>query len=174
MACSNRSASVANPCMPCWCARMDGWNAYPKSIMRAFRDKVKKTAGRGRACLEVWPDLCIATVIKRTQKKRVVEVTRKMTWGAWELASRLLLSSRGGTTLNTAFIERLNGTMRERLATLTRKCRHAARRLDALSHGMYLIGCTYNFCWPHHELSKATHLGFACTPAMASGLTNHI
>ncbi len=28
----------------------DGWAAYPKSIMRAFRDKVKKTAGRGRAC----------------------------------------------------------------------------------------------------------------------------
>jgi transposase-like protein len=48
----------------------DGWNAYPKSILRAFREKVKKTAGRGRACLEVWPELCIATVIKRTQKKR--------------------------------------------------------------------------------------------------------
>ncbi len=28
----------------------DGWNAYPKSIRRAFREKVKKTAGRGRAC----------------------------------------------------------------------------------------------------------------------------
>lgn len=52
----------------------DGWAAYPKSILRAFRDKVKKTAGKGRACLEIWPDLCIATVIKRTEKKRVVEV----------------------------------------------------------------------------------------------------
>src|SRR5216683_1568737 len=31
----------------------DGWNAYPQSIKRAFREKVKKTAGRGRACLEV-------------------------------------------------------------------------------------------------------------------------
>ncbi|HKF36415.1 MAG TPA: hypothetical protein VKB35_05895 [Ktedonobacteraceae bacterium] len=59
----------------------DGWAAYPKSIMRAFRDKVKKTVGRGRACLEVWPELCIATVIKRTEKKRVVEVTRKVTLG---------------------------------------------------------------------------------------------
>lgn len=26
----------------------------------------------------------------------------------------------------------------------------------------------------HHELSKATHMGFACTPAMASGLTDHL
>jgi hypothetical protein len=68
----------------------------------------------------------------------------------------------------------LTQPMRERLAALTRKCRHAARRLEALSSGMYLIGCTYNFCWPPHELSKATHMGFACTPAMASGLTAHI
>jgi len=57
----------------------DGWAAYPGSIKRAFREKVKRTAGRGRACLQVWSELCIATVIKRTQKKRVVEVTRKMT-----------------------------------------------------------------------------------------------
>jgi transposase-like protein len=27
----------------------DGWNAYPKSILRAFREKVKKQAGPGRA-----------------------------------------------------------------------------------------------------------------------------
>jgi transposase-like protein/IS1 family transposase len=152
----------------------DGWAAYPNSIKRAFREKVKETLGRGRACLRVWPHLCIATVIKRTEKKHVVEVTRKLTLGTLERALTLLQASQGGTVLNTAFIERLNGTMRERLATLTRKCRHAARHLDGLQRGMYLIGCTYNFCWPHHELSKASHLGFACTPAMASGLTDHI
>ena len=33
----------------------DGWAAYPGSIRRAFREKVKRTAGRGRACLQVWP-----------------------------------------------------------------------------------------------------------------------
>lgn len=152
----------------------DGWAAYPKSIQRAFREKVKKTTGRGRACLQIWSDLCIATVIKRTEKRRVVEVTRTMTLGTQEQAERLLLISGGGTVLNTAFIERLNGTMRERLAALTRKCRHAACRLNGLERGMYLIGCTYNFCWAHHELSKPAHIGSACTPAMASGLTNHI
>jgi transposase-like protein/IS1 family transposase len=152
----------------------DGWACYPKSIMRAFRDKVKKTAGRGRACLEVWPDLCIATVIKRTEKKRVVEVTRKLTVGMLEKAENLLNMTVGCTQFNTSLIERFNGTMRERLASLTRKCRHAAHRLDVLETGMYLIGCTYNFCFPHHELSKTTHFGYACTPAMAAGLTDHI
>lgn len=158
----------------------DGWNAYPGSSRRAFRQKVKETAGRGRACLRVWPPLCIAVVIKRTEKKRVVEITRKMVQGTLEQAQVLLSASHGGTVLNTAFTLRLNGTMRQRLASLTRKCRHAARRLTALESGMWLLGCTYNLCWPHHELSRRAtkaqegHGEVLLTPAMASGLTDHI
>src|SRR6266571_6945474 len=114
----------------------------------------EQIAGRGRAYLRVWPQLCIAVVIKRTEKKRVVEITRKMVQGTLAQAQALLSASDGGTVLNTAFIERLNGTIRQRLASLTRKCRHAARRLAALESGMWLLGCTYNFCWPHHELSR--------------------
>src|SRR5947209_92620 len=152
----------------------DGWSAYPGSIRRAFREKVKCTQGVGRACLQVWPELHIGTVIKHTQHKRVVEVTRRMASGLLTQAEKLLRLSQGGSILNTAFIERLNGTFRERLASLTRKSRHAARRLQALETGMYLIGCTYNFCFAHHELSKATHWAMACTPAMASGLSDPV
>jgi hypothetical protein len=80
--------------------------------------------------------------------------------------------------LNTSYIERFNGTVRERLATLTRKCRHAAHRLQALETGMYLMGSIYNFCCFHQALSKRT-AGEAQkllrkTPAMASGLTDHL
>ena len=152
----------------------DGWSAYPNSIRRAFREKVKLTRGVGRARLQVWPEWHICTVIKRTQKKRVVEITRKIAHGLLEQAEKLLERSRGGTVLNTAFIERLNGTFRERLASLTRKSRHAARRLTALEMGMYLIGCTYNLCFAHHELSKPSQRGAVCTPAMAAGLTDHV
>ena len=113
-------------------------------------------------------------MIKRTQNKRVVEITRRMTHGLLAQAEKLLMQSQGGSVLNTAFIERLNGTFRERLASLTRKSRHAARRLRALETGMYLIGCSYNFCFAHHELSKASHVGSPCTPAMAAGLTDHV
>ena len=152
----------------------DGWSAYPNSIRRAFREKVKQHRGVGRACLQIWPHLHIGTVIKRTQKKRVVEITRKMAHGVIVQAEKLLLLSHGGSVLNTAFIERLNGTFRERLASLTRKSRHAARRMFALETGMYLIGCSYNFCFPHHELSKTKHFGSPWTPAMAAGLTDHV
>jgi transposase-like protein/IS1 family transposase len=159
----------------------DGWAAYPGSIRRAFREKVKTTAGRGRACLQVWPQLQMGVVIKHTVKYHLTHITRQVVQGTWEQATTLLAASRGGQVLNTAFIERFNGTMRERLAALTRKCRHAAHRLNALHTGMYLLGCTYNFCWPHQELSRSApdaetgkRTWVACTPAMASGLTDHV
>lgn len=156
----------------------DGWAAYPASIKRAFRDKVKQTAGPGRPRLQIWSGLHIGTVIKHTVNKRLTEVVRQMSHGSLEQVMQLLQRSGGGQMLNTSYIERFNGTVRERLATLTRKCRHAAHRLQALETGMYLIGSIYNFCCFHQALSKRT-AGEAQkllrkTPAMASGLTDHL
>jgi len=126
-------AAAMRPLLVC----TDGWAAYPGSIRRAFREKVKARAGRGRAHLCGWPQLHIGTVIKHTVKYRLTAITRRMAHGSLQEAAILLRRSRGGSMLNTAFIERFNGTMRERLATLTRKCRHAARRVEALHTGMY-------------------------------------
>jgi len=154
----------------------DGWSPYPNSVRRAFREKVKRAGKRGRCSFEVWAGLHIGTVIKHTVNKHLKEVIRQMSHGNQEQAMKLLSNSNGGTMLNTSFIERFNGTLRERLASLTRKCRHASSKLFAFHTGMYLIGCTYNFCWYHHELSKSIEkggLGMPCTPAMASGLTDH-
>ncbi len=158
----------------------DGWAAYPGSIRRAFRKTVKNPTGRGRSRLQAWPEIVIGTVIKKTVKKRVVEVIRRLTQGGAWAAVALLAASGGRTQLNTAFIERLNAPFCERLASLTRRCRHAARKFSRLEAGMWLVGCTYNFCFPHHELSRreAKAKGYRgevpITPAMASGLTDHV
>ena len=46
--------------------------------------------------------------------------------------------------------------------------------------GMYLIGCTYNLCWPHDQLRERISdqpgqpRWRERTPAMAAGLTDHI
>lgn len=64
----------------------DGCAAYAGSIRRVFREKVKATAGRG--CLRVWPELPIGKVIKRTEKKREVEMTRKQAHGLFEQAEQ--------------------------------------------------------------------------------------
>lgn len=129
--------------------------------------------------MQEWPEIVIGTVIKKTAKKQVVEVIRRMAQGTIERAEELLAYSAGGIKLNTAFSERFNGTMRERLTSLTRRSRHATRRLASLEAGMWLVGCTYNWCWPHHELSRRlAHASgrrgeILITPAMAAGLTDH-
>jgi transposase-like protein len=178
---ADRLLHQVRTCSQAACALLvctDGWAAYPNSIRRAFRDKVKRTAGRGRASLQVWSGLHIGTVIKHTVHKRLTEVVRQMSHGSLAQAMYLLQRSKGGQVLNTSYIERFNGTVRERLATLTRKCRHAAHRLQGLETGMYLIGSTYNFCCFHQALStraagEAQKL-LRQTPAMASGLTDHL
>jgi len=112
--------------------------------------------------------------IKRTEKARVVAITHQIAYGVLEQAERLLSLSSAGKVLNTAFLERFNGTFRERLANLTRKSRHTAARLQTLHTGMHLPGCTSNFRLAHQERSKEKHLGSPCTPAMAAGLTDHL
>jgi transposase-like protein len=155
----------------------DGFAAYPKSIIKAFREKVKEKPGPGAPKKVIWPNLHIGTVIKCAEKMHLKEVKRRMAHGTEEKAQELLKLSNGGNVINTSFIERLNGTFRERLASLTRKSRHASEKEQSYHTGMYLVGTVYNFCIPHHELSKSIAkggLGSPCTPAMASGVTSRV
>jgi hypothetical protein len=138
---------------------VDGLKSYPKSILKAFREKVKDKSGPGAPRKEVWPDVHIGVVVKRMKKRRVKEVIHRIAHGTEEMVNALLKSSKGGKVINTAFIERFNGTFREHLASLTRKCRHAASKVETLHAGMYLIGCTYNFCMTHGALSKQEEYG---------------
>ena len=71
--------------------------------------------------------------------------------------------------INTAYIERLNATFRERLAPLARRCRALPRHTLTLHEGMFLVGTVYNFCTPHTSLSQTRKT----TPAMAAGITDH-
>jgi len=145
---------------------VDGWAAYPNAILRTFVEQMSESMQTGKKQLQVWSHLVIGQVIKTQKKHRLVSVKHTLLRGNEQGLKQALEQSRGGTQINTAYIERLNGTMRERLASLTRKCRHASQRLEAFQWGMYLIGCTYNLCWSHHQLGQ--------TPAQAAGLTDHV
>ncbi len=48
----------------------------------------------------------VAAIIKHSKKKRVVEITRKVTRGTREKAKELLELTKGGVEFNSAFIER--------------------------------------------------------------------
>ena len=147
----------------------DGFIAYVRAIREMFRDPVR-TGAYGRPRLRPWRHVCIAQVIKRYEQRRVSAIERRLVQGTPARVETLRRRSHGDGVINTAYIERLNATFRERLASLTRRGRALARHTLTLQHGMYLIGTVYNYCTPHASLA---HAGGGTTPAMAAGITDH-
>ena len=110
----------------------------------------------------------IAQVVKQYAGRAVTGAIHRLVHGSVRMFLTLLWSTPGCQVLNTAYIERLNGTFRSRLAVLGRRTRCSARRAATVTRGMYLVGTVYNFCTPHGSLAKEQ------TPAMAAGISDHV
>jgi hypothetical protein len=143
---------------------VDGFAAYVTQVRLMARSSVPRDGKRGRCRLTEWPGLVIGQVVKQRVDGRVVGVTRRLACGTPAWAARLL----GGGTIQTAYIERLNGTFRARLAGLARRTRGLGRTVARLEAGMWLVGTAYNVCTPHRSLARGH------TPAMAAGITDHV
>lgn len=153
----------------------NGLSTYPGAVQKVFRDPVV-TGKSGRPVLRPCDGICIVQMIKQYAQGRVVGVLRRIKQGTVEQVQALIEKSQGRGVINTAFIERLNGTFRARLTALVRKGRALARQVQTLHHGMYLIGAIYNFCTPHKSLCLAVgpQQWLARTPAMAAGISDHV
>jgi transposase-like protein len=156
---------------------VDGFSAYLKAFQQAFRSAYKGDKG-GRPRLYVWEQVAIVQVIKR-KVQDTLTIERRIAQGCIQLVERLLATSQKRGVINTAFIERLNATFRQRLACLVRRGRALARQVDTLETGMYLVGCVYNFCTVHKSLRLGLWISeyrihwIQRTPAIAAGLTDH-
>ncbi|HKA56963.1 MAG TPA: hypothetical protein VKJ47_25260 [Candidatus Binatia bacterium] len=153
----------------------DGLCSYVRAARETFRDPIHGDQ-RGRPRLRLWPRLLIAQVVKRYEKRRVVDIERRLAQGTLARVEKALVASPGKGVINTAYIERLNATFRERLASLTRRGRALARKSVTLEYGMYLIGAVYNFCTVHESLrgaATASQPAVPRTPAMAARITDH-
>ena len=139
-------------------------------MRRAFQTPQRGTGGRPR--LIVWPGLAIAQVVKQDADRAVTGTLHRLVHGSTRLFLTLLWSTPGCEVLNTAYIERLNATFRERFVFLARRTRRSARRLATVTEGMYLTGAVYNVCSPHASLPLQD--GRRQTPAMAAGITGHV
>ena len=89
----------------------------------------------GRPRLRPWRHVLIAQVVKRYERRRVVEAERRIVDGTPARVETLRRRSQGDGVINTAYIERLNATFRERLAPLARRCRALARHTLTLHEG---------------------------------------
>ena len=159
-----RRCAAHRPLLVC----TDGLVSSIRAIRETFRDPVHTGKG-GRPPLRPWRHLFIAQVVKRYERRRVVATDRRIVDGAPARVETLRCRSQGNGVINTAYIERLNATFRERLAPLARRCRALARHTLTLHEGMFLVGTVYNFCMPHTSLSQTRQT----TPAMAAGITDH-
>ena len=158
---------------------VDGLPGYVKAFQHAFRSKAPRWGKGGRCQLIAWPNIAIVQVIKR-RTAAAFEIERRIVQGCPHLIDRLRQATQATLgVVNTAYIERLNATFRQRLAPLARRTRHLTQQPATLRAGMYLVGCFYNFCDHHHSLRQRLWVGersytwVQLTPAMAAGLTDH-
>jgi transposase-like protein len=155
-----RACALPAPLLIC----VDGFAAYVTQLTRMARSAEPRRGKRGRCRLIAWEGLVIGQVVKRRACGHVVGVTRRLAYGTAAWAARLL----GAGTIQTAYIERLNGTFRARLGVLARRTRGLGRTVARLTAGMWLVGTPYNFCTPHASLGRGQ------TPAMAAGISDHV
>ncbi|MCI0549920.1 MAG: transposase [Anaerolineae bacterium] len=158
---------------------VDGLASYVTAFQNAFRSKLPRAQGKtGRCKLVSWPDIAIVQVVKQ-RVAGVLNVDRRIIQGAEGRVEQLIKTTQGQGVINTAFIERLNATFRQRINSLTRRTRTLAQRSETLVAGMYLVGCFYNFCDFHHSLRLKLSVGsfgyrwVHRTPAIVARLTDH-
>jgi hypothetical protein len=158
---------------------VDGLASYVGAFQRAFRSPLPLWGReKGRPRLVAWSDIQIVQVVKR-RFDRQLTIERRIVQGTARLVAQLLARTQGGGVINTAFIERLNATFRQRLAPLARRTRALAHHADTLEAGMWTLGCVYNFCDYHQSLRVRLSVGefghhwVPRTPAIAAGLTDH-
>lgn len=130
-------------------------------------------------------DFIYGQVKKLQRRRRLVKVERVMLWGGFEMLKSQLKAAGLTGRLNTAFIERLNLTLRQGVALLTRRTWGTAQQMSELALHVDWWRAYYHFVRYHEALrvelaqpmrrqGKQTALRYReQTPAMAAGLVSH-
>src|SRR6266571_5004675 len=130
------------------------------------------------------PALRYAQVVKSYRRRRIVGVKHRVVFGSWLAIEQVLATC--GWTINTAFVERLNLDIRQRVAAIGRRVNTLCQGETGLRDQLAVFQVYHNFVLPHASLRQACAEPMAtaargsakrwrpCTPAMAAGLTDHV
>jgi len=159
----------------------DAYPAYETALLRAFGEELTTTA-TGRASRKKVsekappPGLNYATVEKRREKGRVVEIVTRVVFGTMAAVQAVLSQSKAGRRINTSFLERQNATDRHHNARKVRKTYTFSKDWRVHEAMTYFTLYSYNFCWPVRTLRERDDEGRwrQKTPAMAAGLADHV
>ncbi len=159
----------------------DEYAPYREALLRAYGATVTPPRtgkrGRPRKPYRVAPaSLLYATVHKTRRKGRVVKVEPRLVFGTEAGLKAALKRSASSRAVNTSFVERQNGTDRNRNARKVRKAYSFSKLWEVHELITYLSLYSYNFCWSVRTLSDLDDAGRPRqrTPAMAAGLTDHV
>jgi transposase-like protein/IS1 family transposase len=130
------------------------------------------------------PELLYAQVVKSYRRRRIIGVKHRVVFGSRLAIEQMLATC--GWTINTAFIERLNLDIRQRVAAIGRRVNTLCQGEAGLRDQLTLFQVYHNFVLSHASLrqrltlpeatngSGSARLWRPCTPAMAAGLTDHV
>ncbi len=158
----------------------DEYPAYADAIREAYGVRVvpPRTGRPGRprkAYTGADPRLVYATVHKEKENNRVVRVSTRAVFGTAVAVGRAVAASAVGRVVNTSFVERHNGTDRNRCSRKVRKTYGFSKDWDVHRAASVFSYLSYNVCWPVRTLRvKADGRWQKRTPAMAAGLTDRI
>jgi IS1 family transposase len=159
----------------------DEYPVYEAAIRATYGQQVAppRTGRPGRprkARTVVPPELTYATVHKERANNRVVSVSTRVVFGTSTAVILALVASAVSTVVNTCFVERHNGTDRNRCSRKVRKSYAFSKNWDIHRAATAFSYFSYNFCWPVRTLRvKGDDSRWrARTPAMAAGLTDHV
>jgi hypothetical protein len=168
-------ASVAGCCVgqPLPLLLVDNHLPYPAAILQVF-GRVRhgrRRHGRGRfkhPRLDAPAGLLAGVVCKiRDAGGNLLRVRTRRLFGKLKDLRRRIRQLHIGQDINTAHIERLNGTIRGQVARLARRTRNGSRRRRPLQWALWLWRDLYNWVRPHGGLDGRT-------PAMALGLAEQV
>jgi transposase-like protein/IS1 family transposase len=177
---------LAPDCIPLFLS--DGNPNYLPAIVSHFGYWVQppRRQNRGPWPKPRWmplPGLLYAQVVKRTRRRRIVEVIHRVVIGTQAGVDAILAPC--GWQINTAMVERLNLSLRQRVAAIRRRSATSCKSETGLTQPLILFQTYHNFVLPHASLrlplaapmatngNGSAKLWQPRTPAMAAGLTDH-
>jgi len=134
---------------------------------------VEPTGKRGRPrkpLRKIDEDLVYAVVHKTRKNGRVVNVDKRIVYGDKERIEEKLAQS-PSNKINTSYIERFNGTLRQTDSNLRRKSQTFAKEMPYFKARVAVAVLVYNCIRPHNTLSKNSDKSYTPrTPAMVAKL----
>ena len=130
----------------------DGLKEYATAILAHFGHWMQPARRQDKGPLPKprWmplPELLYAQVVKSYRRRRLVGVKRRVVFGT-QLAVEQVLSA-CGWTINTAFVERLNLDLRQRVAAVGRRVNTLCQGEEGLQHQLVLFQSYHNLVVLH-------------------------